>query len=379
MRIARIQAIPLRVRQRRVFKSSLGTRAESLFGIVLVESDSGQQGVGEISMLWNGGGAGLCSTVEDLLAPGLIGGSPFDINWALAKMDQAVQFWPAANPAKAAVEMALYDLVGRTLNTPVCNLLGGRSRQRAMVEMPIFMDGIDAMVEQARQIVSQGFRAVKIKIGEDADQDVAVVRAIREAMGENLIIRVDANMGWQSVKEALGVLSRLAPLNIHSVEQPLPRERLEDLAALRGHSPVPVMVDESVWGPDDAERVLRARAADIINVYVSEAGGLRNSLRIFAMAEMAGVQCTIGCMGELGIGTAACAHLGISVPVLCEPADIRGFLLYEDSLIQERWEIRDGCIDVPHGPGLGVTLDRARLAELQIEDSERLISRLPLR
>src|SRR5206468_6962122 len=124
----------------------------------------------------------------------------------------------AANPAKAAVEMALYDLVGRVLGTPAYNLLGGLVRERVVVSMSISMDSVEGMVEQAREFVRRGFRGVKVKVGLDPDHDVAVVTEIRKAVGDKVIIRLDANMGWRSVKEALGVIMRLAPLTIHSVE-----------------------------------------------------------------------------------------------------------------------------------------------------------------
>ncbi|MBI3455055.1 MAG: dipeptide epimerase [Candidatus Rokubacteria bacterium] len=367
MRIKRVEAIPVRVRKAWQSSSALGVRTESTFGIVAVETDTGDRGLGEIAMFWNGGGAALCPLVRDQLAPAVVGLSPLDLTQACARMDEAVQFSPAANPAKAAVEMALYDLVGRAWRTPVYNLLGGRMRERVVLSISVALASVEEMVEQAREFVCRGFRGVKLKVGRDPDHDVAVTAAIRQAVGERTVIRLDANMGWRSAKEALGVIRKLAPLRIHSVEQPLRPEAVEDLALLRARSPIPIMVDESVWGPEDAYRVIRDKTADILNVYVSEAGGLRNALRIFDMAESAGLQCTIGSMPELGIGTAACAHLGAAVRTLSEPADVCGFLYYAESLIRERWEVSDGTIAPPEGPGLGVTLDEDRLAALRID------------
>lgn len=367
MRIKRVDAIPVRVRKAWQSSSALGTRTESTFGIVLVETDSGHRGLGEIAMYWNGGGAALCPLVREQLGPALAGVSPFDITRALARMDEAVQFSPAANPAKAAVEMALYDLVGRAWSTPVYNLLGGRMREHVVLSMSVALGPVEAMVAQAVDFVRRGFRGVKLKVGQDPDHDVAAAAAVRRAVGDGTIIRLDANMGWRSAKEALGVITRLAPLRIHSIEQPLRPAAIEDLALLRAESPIPIMVDESVWGLDDAYRVVRERTADILNVYVSEAGGLRNALRIFEMAEVAGLQCTIGSMPELGIGTAACAHLGVAVGHLSEPADVCGFLYYAESLIREPWEVRDGVIAPPDGPGLGATLDEERLTALRID------------
>jgi muconate cycloisomerase len=279
-------------------------------------------------------------------------------------MAGAVQFSRAANPAKAAVDMALYDIAGKALGTPVYNLLGGRVREGAPLSMSIHIAPIEEMIAQAKEVIGRGFKGVKIKVGIDEKHDIEATAAIRQALGPDATIRVDANMGWRSRRQALSMIEALEPHRIHSVEQPLPADRIEDLAWLRDASPIPIMVDESVWGPDDAQRVIDARAADIINVYVSEAGGLREAARIFAMAEVAGIACTIGSMPELGIGTAAQMHLAAAMPELLGPADVCGVLYNAESLILETLPIKDGLAGVPSGPGLGVTLDEARLAAL---------------
>jgi L-alanine-DL-glutamate epimerase-like enolase superfamily enzyme len=363
-KITRIIATPVSIRRIAPFRSALGLSKDSSFGIVQVETAAGVTGLGEICMIWNGDGAALCPVVNDLLAPALIGQDAFDINRAHQLMGAAVQFSRAANPAKAAIDMALYDIAGKLLKTPVYNLLGGRVRDSIPLSMSIPIASIDDMVSHAKEVIQRGFKGVKIKVGIDGKHDIDASKAIRDALGPEATIRVDANMGWRSRREALSIIEALEPLRIHSVEQPLPADRIEDLAWLRDASPIPIMVDESVWGPDDAQRVIDARAADILNVYVAEAGGLRNAARIFAMAEAAGIICTIGSMPELGIGTAAQMHLGVAMPELLGPADVCGVLYNAESLIKETLPIRDGLAGAPTGPGLGVTLDEARLAAL---------------
>lgn len=362
-----MDAIPVRVGRPAPFKSALGTHGVSEFGVVRVMTDEGIEGLGEISMIWNGDGAAYCPMVSRRLAPAVLGMSPFEISRALAAMDEAVQFSQAASPAKAAVEMALYDIAGKALGAPVHTLLGGRVRDAALLSMSISIGPVADMAGQARDYVARGFRAVKVKVGVDPEHDIAAVAGIREAVGNGVTVRVDANMGWRSVKDALDVIEHMRRYRIHSVEQPLPSNRIAEIAELRAHSPVPIMVDESVWGVDDAYRVLQARAADIINVYVSEAGGLRNAMRIFALAEAAGVQCTIGSMPELGIGTAACAHLAAAATHLCDPSDVCGVLYHAESLVHEPFDIRDGRITFSNRPGLGVTLDEERLSAVRID------------
>jgi muconate cycloisomerase len=363
-RIIRVAATPVSVPRIAPLKSALGVSSSGSFGIVEVETDGGIVGLGEISMIWNGDGAALCPMVNQLLGPALIGRSAFDINAVHLLMNRAVQFSRAANPAKAAIDMALYDIVGKALSTPVYNLLGGRVRDAAPLSMSIMIAPLDEMVAQARNAIGRGFAGVKVKVGIDLVHDIESVAAIRKALGPAAVIRVDANMGWQSTRQALTQLEALAPMCIHSVEQPLPADRIEDLAWLRQRSPMPIMVDESVWGPDDAARVIRAGAADIINVYVSEAGGLRNAARIFALAETAGVACTIGSMPELGIGTAAEMHLAVAMPELLGPSDVCGVLYDAETLINETLPIENGHAGAPDRPGLGVTLDRARMRAL---------------
>ena len=363
-RITRLTATPVNVPRIEPLNSALGSSSHGSFGIVEVETDSDITGLGEISMIWNGNGAALCPVVNDVLGPVLLGLSAFAINVAHQRMDAAVQFSRAANPAKAAIDMALYDIIGKALSTPVYNLLGGRVRDTVPLSKSIMIASLDEMVAQARNAVAGGFAGVKVKVGTDSVHDIASVAAIRAALGPQAVIRVDANMGWHSTRQALTQLEALAPLGIHSVEQPLPADRIQDLAWLRDRSPIPIMVDESVWGPDDAARVLRAGAADIINVYVSEAGGLRNAARIFTLAEAAGIACTIGCMPELGIGTAAEMHLAVAMPELLGPSDVSGVLYNAETLITETLPISNGRAGAPDRPGLGVTLDRARLAAL---------------
>ena len=145
--------------------------------------------------------------------------------------------------------------------------------------MSIRIAPISEMVAQAQEAIAAGFKGVKIKIGIDRKHDIEAAAAIRSALGPEATVRVDANMGWRERSEALSVIRGARAAEHPFGGQPLPADRIADLAWLRDNSPIPIMVDESVWGPDDAGRVIEARAADIINVYVSEAGGLRNAAR----------------------------------------------------------------------------------------------------
>jgi L-alanine-DL-glutamate epimerase-like enolase superfamily enzyme len=230
------------------------------------------------------------------------------------------------------------------------------------------MDAPTAMAEKAAQYVADGFTCVIVKIGVDPEVDLRAVGAIREAIGPRHTLRVDANMGWRTAKDAIRNIKRLEPYNLHSVEQPIRPGDLDALRLIRESVDTPIMVDESVWGPADAFAILRHQAADLLNVYVAESGGLTNSSLIFRMAETVGVPCLIGAMPELGIGTAAAVHLGMSMTNLHDqdPCDACGVIYHAVDVVNERFDVRDGRIWPLTGPGLGVTLDREALAHFRV-------------
>jgi muconate cycloisomerase len=361
VRIVSVEAIPVKVPKPGPFLTSLGVIAASEYGIVVVQTDSGVRGLGEISLIWHGNGAGLCPTVNSVLGPALVGLDPFQITKFHAIAAERLAFGRHSLPAIAAVEMALIDIQGRALGQPAYNLLGGLMRDRIELSMSIPMDTVDVCLRIVRGHVGRGFTTVKAKIGRDSEHDVELVRALRREFGPSLKIRVDANMGWRHVKEALPVIHAMERHQIVSVEQPLPPDDLAGLAELRRRCDVPIMVDESVWGPRDAWRVIQAEAADLINIYVSESGGLRPARQIADLAGLSGVGVAIGAMPEFGIGTAAHAHLGVSLPALDHPSDVTGYLYQGDDLVVTPPPIEDGHALVPPGPGLGVELDEDKL------------------
>ena len=221
--------------------------------------------------------------------------------------------------------------------------------------------------DYAANLVKQGYKTIKAKIGMDAESDEATVAAVRSKVGDDITIRVDANMGWKNPKEAVRNIKALEPYNLELVEQPLHYSDLEGLHHIREHVDTPIMADESVWTPSDAMACIKAGAVDIFNVYVSEAGGIFPGSKIFAIGEAARIPCIIGSMPELGIGTAAQAHLAFAMPNLGYASDINGCLYHSGDVIHEKLPIEDGYILPPSGPGLGISLDEAALSEYRID------------
>jgi muconate cycloisomerase len=362
VKIVDIEAIPVSIPSQG-FRSALGVFATHDYGIVVVHTDEGIEGVGEISMLWDGKGHLQCHFVTQYFRPLLLGADPTAVSACLRKMATLSE---RAGPARAAVEMALFDIAGKTLNTPVYNLIGGKARESIVLSRSISIAAPEEMAASAASYVADGFTCVKVKVGRDVGTDARAVAAVREAIGSEVLLRVDANMGWRTAKDAIRAIKRIEPFNLHSVEQPTPPGCIEDLRLIRESVDVPIMVDESVWGPEDAWNVLRAGAADMINVYVAEAGGLIHSSFIFRLAELVGVPCLIGAMPELGIGTAAAVHLGVAMTNLHDPCDACGVIYHSTDVVAERFTVRDGQIWPLPGPGLGVTLDRAAVERYRV-------------
>jgi len=338
----------------KAFQSALGTSTRSEHGLVFIDTDEGITGIGEISSIFKRRGRLLCREVDQLLGPALVGEDPFRIAYLLQKMERALD---GSQVAKAGLEMALYDICGKALNTPVYNLLGGQARDRVPLSFSIPFGQPAEMSRFARDLVGQGYQTIKLKVGIDARRDLETIRCVREAVGPDIQIRVDANMAWRTPKEAIERITAMQPYQLQLVEQPLQPRDLDGLAFVRAHVGVPIMADESVWTPQDAMEVIRRGAADVVNVYVSESGGLFNATRTFAMCEAAGIPCMIGSMPEFGLGTAACIHLGVSMTNLGFDSDTCGVLYHAEDLLAEPLHIEGGFAYPPTGPGLGVTLN----------------------
>ncbi len=359
MKITAIRCVPVLCHRKRAFggvtTTALGPAAYSDYTIVFVETDAGIIGLGEVASVFKRRGALLHHDLETALVPVVIGEDPFRISWIVQKMDRALD---GVEEAKAGIEMALWDIVGKALDTPVYNLLGGKVRHRIPLSYSIPFGAPEDMAELARERVKWGHRTIKVKVGsEDSARDIAAVALIRKTIGPDVKLRVDGNMGWQTAKQAIRVIRAMEEHNLELVEQPLAAHDLDGMAEVRRAIGVPLMADESIRNPRSAMQVILRNAADIGNVYVTEAGGLLNASKIFAMCEAAGMPCMIGSMPEFGIGTAAQIHLGVAMTNLGPDSDACGVLYHQEDLLKTPLRIENGFSYPPEGPGLGVEID----------------------
>ncbi|MBM3596988.1 MAG: hypothetical protein FJX35_02145 [Alphaproteobacteria bacterium] len=367
MKITKVRTVPVWCARRRpygqVTRTALGPAAISDYTIVFVDTDAGITGIGEVCSVFKRRGALLRGDVDHALAPAVIGEDPFRIAHLVQKMDLTLD---GVEEAKAGIEMALWDIMGKALDTPVYNLLGGKVRDRIPLSYSIPFGTPEQMADFAKERVKAGHKTIKVKVGsEDGARDIAAVKAIREAIGPDLKLRVDGNMGWPTAKHAIRMIRAMEPWDLELVEQPLPAHDLDGMAEVRRNIGVPLMADESIRNPRSAMEVIRRGAADIANVYVTEAGGLYNAMRIFAMCEAAGMPCMIGSMPEFGIGTAAQIHLGVAMTNLGPDSDTCGVLYHEEDLLKPALRIENGFSYPPEAPGLGVTIDQATFERWQ--------------
>jgi muconate cycloisomerase len=265
--------------------------------------------------------------------------------------------------AKGAIEMALLDLQGQALGVPVYRLLGGREGSAEGVRLKFVVGAVepDLAAHRARRMVERGWRAIKVKVGRHPhpQADVDRLRAVREAIGPDTWLSVDANGGY-TVDQAVWVAPRLETLNVALFEQPTRRNDHGAMAEVRRRSGIPIMADESVFTPQDALEVIRARAADVLSLYPGKHGGIRPTQHIAKLAEAAGVPCTIGSNLEREVATAAMAHVTVcTANIQCErfPGDLIGPVYFEQSLSRAPLRYHADRLWVPETPGLGVKVE----------------------
>jgi L-alanine-DL-glutamate epimerase-like enolase superfamily enzyme len=259
---------------------------------------------------------------------------------------------PGAPAARAAAEMALYDLAGRRARVPLARLLGMR-RDRLPTSITLGIDDEAATLERARRFRDQGFRILKVKVGEDWEQDLKTLRALRQALGPAILLRADGNQGYK-VDQARRFLAALRPGEIELLEQPTPADDLEGMRALADEFDTPIMADESVQDARDASRLVEARAADLVNIKLMKSGGIGEAMEIARRTGAAGLGAMIGCMDESRIGIAAALHFALAAPNV-ERADLDGHLDLMDDVARGGVRIEGGDIlPLLDEDGLGV-------------------------
>ena len=339
--------------------------------IVGIETDEGAVGIGEAVTDIGFFGEPLeevRSSIDVHLGPRLKGMNPFDRETVLSAID-----FRGNSCAKAGIDLALHDLIGKILGVSVCVLLGGPVRTRVPVSVEIAGGPPDNMAGFCLNGMERGIRAFKAKIGGIPEEDVERVAAMRAAVGPGVSIRADANQGY-SVKEAIRFchLAERRDLGIDLLEQPVAAWDLDGMAHVRASVDTLIEADESAYSIHDVMNIIRRNAADVINIKIDKAGGLYAGKKIAAIAEAAGLKCVLGTAFGLGPEVAAKLHLAASTVGITDAVEFTEILLHDNLLASPTRDAlalpldSDGCLPVPEGPGLGVEFDPERLEEFTV-------------
>jgi muconate cycloisomerase len=377
MPITVVAAEPIegKVRREIAIVSSLGEHVVGNYVLVRIADADGHVGLGEASVtaVWSGETQeGCIAIIRQVLAPMVVGADPFDSEWIAQRLEKAAF---GNSFARAALEMALLDLQGQILNVPVYKLLGGRDRPTSPTEpgvrlqhvlggdrgirLKFVVGAVEPAVaaERATSMVARGWKAIKVKVGRDRRADVERLKAVRDAIGPDVFLSVDANGGY-TVDQALWAARHFEKLDVALFEQPTKRGDHLAMAEVRARCNLPIMADESVFTAADVLEIIRCRSADVLSLYPGKHGGIRATLTLARMAEAAGIVCTIGSNLEREVATAAMAHVAVSSPnIVCErfPGDLIGPLYFESPLTTQGLRYAADRLFVPEGAGLGVS------------------------
>lgn len=354
MKITEVRLGKISVPLRTPFKTALRSVNSVEDVIVQIVTDCGHVGYGEApptGAITGDTTLAIIGAIQDHIAKTIIGKDVEDFEPLL----QSVQKCIVGNTsAKAAVDMALWDLYGQMYGIPVYKLLGG-GRKNIVTDITISVNDPEVMVKDALIAVDRGYDCLKMKVGINPSLDVARLKAVREAVGKDMVIRIDANQAWKP-KEAVKILNAMQEqgLDIELVEQPVHAHDLEGLKYVTDRSYVPVLADESLYSPQDAATLLKMGAADLLNIKLMKSGGIYNALKIATMAEVYGVECMIGCMLESKIAVNAAVHLACAKNVITK-VDLDGPVLCSVDPIMGGAVFHEKDITVCDAPGLGIT------------------------
>ena len=393
MKIAKIELGEIRIPLVTPFKTALRT-VDSVNDIVVrITADDGREGFGEApatAVITGDTKGSIVTAVRDFIAPAITGMDIEDMDGIMGRLHKCIV---KNTSAKAAVDMAVYDLYAKNLNRPLYKILGGgqdaietditisvndteemvrdslwgKAQGKPLYQLlggakPAFETDItisvnptQEMVRDSLEAVARGFHILKVKVGKDGTGDVERIAAIRQAVGKDIVIRVDANQGWKP-KEAVRIIRSLEDkgLDIDLVEQPVDAHDFAGMQFVTANVSTPILADESVFSPRDAIRIIQERAADLINIKLMKTGGIYEALKICGIAESFGVECMTGCMLESKLAVSAAAHLAAARGVITRH-DLDGPALCRTDPYEGGPVFAGAQITMTEEPGIGIT------------------------
>ncbi|MFS0673140.1 dipeptide epimerase [Ornithinibacillus sp. 179-J 7C1 HS] len=343
-------AIPLK----KAFKTALRTVTVAETIVVKVTCDNGIVGYGEAPpthVITGDSLASITYTINKILTPTLVGMSCLEREQIFEKINAVII---GNTSAKAAVDMAIYDCLAQHANMSLAQLLGGYE-SNIETDYTVSVNTPEEMADDAAGYVKEGFSVLKVKVGKDEiAKDIERIQAIRERVGSEVTIRLDANQGWNP-KEAVLAIQRMEDLvlGIEFIEQPVKAYDLEGLKYVTDHTHIPIMADESVFSARDAREVFEKGAADLINIKLMKSGGIHEAVKIVKLADVYGVTCMVGSMIETKIGITAAAHFATSQPNV-KYYDFDAPLMLSGDLVQGGITYEKSAISLGDSTGLGI-------------------------
>lgn len=353
MKIQKIELGEIRIPLVTPFKTALRTVAQVEDIIVRITADDGQVGFGEApatAVITGDTKGSIVTAIRDFIAPAIVGCEIEDIDGIMQRMQKAIV---KNTSAKAAVDMAVYDLYAKNLGRPLYKVLGG-AKKEIETDVTISVNDTEEMVRDSLRGVADGFRILKVKVGKEGLKDIARIEAIRKAVGPDIVLRVDANQGWKA-KDAVRIIRAMEDkgLDIDLVEQPVDAHDFDGMKFVTSQVSTPILADESVFSPLDAIHLIEEHAADLINIKLMKTGGIYEALKICGIAESFGVECMTGCMLESKLAVSAASHLAAAKHIITRN-DLDGPALCREDPY-EGGPVFDGArIVMPENSGIGI-------------------------
>ena len=346
------------------FVISLGTQNDVQNIIVIVRTKDGCTGYGECSpyMSINGESVDTCFIVAQYFAKVLKGMNALDIAACIEAMDKMIY---GNTSIKSAFDIALHDIAAQHAGVPVYKFLGGEKNKILKTDYTVSIGTPQKMKEDALKIKQNGFPAVKVKLGEDKEKDVARIKAIRESIGNEHPLRIDANQGWKTADNAIEILKELSQYNIEYCEEPILRYRFMELNKVSAQSSIPIMADESCGDEHDAERLINLNACKMFNIKLGKSSGFYKGLKIAKLGASANMHMQVGGFMESRLGMTASAHLALANDHIHHCDFDTPLMFTEDPVIGGMRYLDGGVIDVPDTPGLGAVIDEKYLRKAE--------------
>lgn len=369
MQITAVDLYEIRIPYRRNHTLSSGPLHGANSIIVRISTDDGIVGAGEASIPGGPGwseesASSVRMVIQEYLAPVILGRDPRNCSEIAAAMQKAVR----GNPfARAALEMACFDIAGQSIGVPAAQLIGGAQRQSVPMVWSLASGLVDQEIEEALRVNEEyGFTLFKVKVGYSKPAlDLSRIEHLVDTLPDDFQIRLDANQGWNEMTAAW-MLPRLGDIGITVLEQPIPRWDLEGMARLKRLGHVAIMADEAAMNPNDVINVIRSASADMIALKVAKAGGILGTQQCALIADAAGMPYYMGCMMDTGLGTSAYLQTASALKDMSYGAALPGPLMLSEDILTSPITYRDGCVNVPSGSGLGVLVDWDKVKKLSV-------------